>query len=107
MDVVLEYTPLHNGAIMKPYQLYALLLAITHSHGSVPKVADLYTFAKKKPSKDTVLSNLSRLTAVVEDPPSEPKLADFVKAGAERTNVAEQRKKRFRWFCAALDDNMP
>ena len=35
-------TDLHNGALMKPYLVYSLLLAIIHVSGPVETLADVF-----------------------------------------------------------------
>ena len=107
MDFLLEYKSLHQGPLMKPYQLYALVLAIMHSQKAISELQTAYSFGKKRPSKDKVLENLARLAAAADDPESDKKLEKFVQAGAEKTNMAEQRKERFIWYCRALEDDMP
>jgi hypothetical protein len=107
VDTVLDYEELHGGALMKPYQLYALILAIMHSTATLAPLENEYSFSKKKSSKNVILANLTRLGAALDDPESEPLLAAFVDAGSEKTNVGDQRRTRFVWFCRAINDDMP
>lgn len=107
MDFVIELKNLHNGALMKPHQMYAYLLAVTHYQMSISKLEPVYKFGKVKSDKSTVVANLARLAAVLEDPDSDRKLTPFFEAGAEKTNVAEQRKARFQWICKALENKLP
>lgn len=107
MDGILGYDALHNGPLMKPYQLYAFLLAVMHSQSSIATLATDYTFRKKRAKSGAAVENLARLAAALDDPESEPQLEEFVDAGSEKTNVGDQRKTRFMWFCRALADDMP
>jgi hypothetical protein len=108
LDVAIELTSLHNGPLMKPHQLYAYLLALMHAQAKVPKLDAEYKFsAKFKLDKTVAVENLGRLAAAIDDPDSDRKLASFVEAGAEKTNVKDQRAARFRWYCKALANDMP
>jgi hypothetical protein len=110
IEFVLELTDLHRGPLMKPYQMYSLLLAITHFQSHVATLTATYKprkSARKALEGAHVQANLSTLAAALEDPDAYRKLASFVDAGAERTNVADQRKTRFEWYCRAFDDDLP
>jgi Protein of unknown function DUF262 len=110
MDYVLELKDLHRGPLMKPYQLYSLMLAVTHFQSNVAPLLKKY---KPKKSTKKVLAdsnaerNLSILAAVLEDPDAYPKYGEFFEAGSEKTNVADQRAARFIWCCRAFDDDLP
>ena len=55
---------------------------------------------------DLSLTNLSSLAAAAEDADEQGPYADFVKASAEKTNVGEQRRKRFVWMSKALEPQL-
>jgi hypothetical protein len=48
--------------------------------------------------------NLSMLAEALESEPRE--FGEFVAAGAQKTNVANQRVTRFRWYSRALDPHL-
>lgn len=107
MNAIIEREALHNGPLMKSHQLYAYMLAVIHAKFKVPAFDEAYKFSKGKVSESTKVENLTRLAGAIEDPDSDRKLEKFVDAGSEKTNVAEQRKIRFLWFCRALADDLP
>jgi len=107
MDFVIDLKTLHDGPLMKPHQVYALLLAVSHYQTQVAKLETTYKFAKVKADKATIVANLARLAGVLEDPDSDRRLKPFFLAGAGKTNVADQRKARFQWVCKAVDNKLP
>lgn len=106
IEQVVEWDALHDSVLMKPHQLYALLLAIMHRQRTIPGFNEYYEPKSKKIDSEIALTNLSNLAAAVEDPDSEPRFSDFVDAGASKTNVAEQRRTRFVWFSQALEPEL-
>lgn len=103
LNAILAWDDLHKTSIMKPYELYALLLAVIHVRHPVATLEHLYKSPKQtKLKKSTAVGNLSSLADALADPENAGKLASFVDASSERTNVKEQREKRFRWMCKAL-----
>jgi hypothetical protein len=110
IEYLLDLGDLRRGPLMKPYQTYSLMLAISHFYSHVPTLTSVYKpnkSAKKGLEGHHAIANLSKLAAALEDPDAYRKYSDFVDAGAERTNVAEQRKTRFQWYCRAFDDDLP
>jgi len=105
IDRVVGWKPLHGTPLMKPYHLYALLLAIEHTLHPLKTLAQSYDAKRHKIEDDMALANLTTLVAVLEDEESDPRFADFAKAGTA-TNVAEQRKVRFAWMCRALEPEL-
>ena len=110
MEYILEQQYLHDGPLMKPYQVYSLMLAVTHFQSSVSPL--LKAYHPKHPGKKAltgphVVGNLSALAAALEDPDAYPQYSEFVEAGAEKTNVGDQRTKRFAWYCRAFDNDIP
>lgn len=107
MNVVLGLQQCHRGALVKHYQIYSLLLAIMHADSPVATLRPHYSFGRRRVDPLRATEALSRLAAAVQDEGSEPKLAPFVKASSEKTNVADHRVGRFQWFCRALEDKLP
>lgn len=107
LTTVLAWSELHDTAIMKPYEMYALVLAAIHMHHRVPTLEELYKSPKKaKYSKSLVIANLSALSDAISNPDDSPDFADFISASSERTNVRQQREERFRWMCRALTEEL-
>jgi hypothetical protein len=105
-DQLISWTDLHNTAVMKPNQVYALVLALIHLRTPVATLNEAYSSAGQK-SFDTgvVIPRLSTLAEVLEtEVDSVPrKHRRFAQASAEKTNVKEPREIRFATYCAALD----
>jgi hypothetical protein len=108
LDQLIALKSLHQTALMKPYHVYSLCLALAHSKHTVPCLKSTYQFASTRHPSDAVVSeNLSRLVAALEDPENTPKkFAEFLNASDSKTNVAEQRKVRFKWFCRAIEGKL-
>jgi hypothetical protein len=101
MEYIVNWKPLHGTALMKPYQIYTLLLAIMHTLHPMNALKPNYP-AKKHKIKDYIaLANLTMLASVLDEEDPDPSFANFVKAGTA-TNVGEQRNVRFVWMCQAL-----
>lgn len=110
IDYILELGDIHRGLLMKPYQMYSLMLAVTHFHSHVEPLLAAYMptkTARRALGGPHAERNLLTLAAALEDPDAYPEYIAFVEAGAERTNVADQRKTRFEWYCRAFDDDLP
>lgn len=107
VDSLLDLDGIHGSSLMKPYHIYSLLLALTHSRSAVSKLKDVYVFQGKRASNDVIQNNLTRLIAAIEDPDAAPKkLQPFISASGESTNTAENRKQRFVFFCRAVEDKL-
>lgn len=100
---IVDWAELHDGPLMKPYNVYALVLAILHVRYKYPKLTPLCAVDRKKATFS--LRAKERLTELA-DAISDEKLSgddgDFVKACSEKTNVKAQRETRFIYFCEAL-----
>ena len=107
LTTILSWDALHDTAIMKPYEMYALILAAIHMRHRLPRLDALYHSPKKtKLSKAIAVANLSALAEAINNPDQSPEFANFVSASSERTNVREQREERFRWMCRALSEDL-
>ncbi|MCK5057337.1 MAG: DUF262 domain-containing protein [Candidatus Aminicenantes bacterium] len=108
MDIIFDLEEIHKGPLMKPFNIYTLILAIIHSKKPVEKITSIY-----KPKEDymydrnVVISNLTSLADSLEypDKPSQ-KFKEFVQANLSKTNGAPARKIRFKFFCRALEPNL-
>lgn len=110
MDFVLDAGLIHRTAVMRPYQLFTMLLAIAHAKGDLTKLRRDYKFrdpGRKLASRDSAIRNLSHLAAVIEDQSPPKPYRRFVEAGASKTNVEQHRKIRFQFYCRALADDLP
>lgn len=107
LDHVIAWDAIHQTDLMKPYVLYALVLAITHVHEPVDELQDQYQSPGLDDfNLDRVIENLLVLADALENPDANEDYREFIEASSGRTNVASQRSIRFRWFCEALTENM-
>lgn len=108
MDVMASLTEIHGTELMKPYQVYALLLAIMHLHDPVESLQGVArATARHRLNRERAIANLTVLADAVEQDAEAGDYGAFVRASATRTNVADQRSTRFRWLYGALTENMP
>ena len=111
LSFLLELEEIHKGSLMKPFNVYALILAIFHIHKPINTLLTVYQPIKPyKFDRDSVVTNLSNLSESLENTEDtkniDKKFTDFVLANLVKTNAAQQRKTRFKWFCEALEQNL-
>ena len=101
---IIEMPELHKGALMKTYNFFSLVLAIIHiKMGPIPAFQNDFDADRIEiMNNDLVLSNLSLLAEILENPQAEQQFSSFIEACSKATNRIAQRKERFRWFCKAL-----
>jgi hypothetical protein len=105
LDEIIGLTDIHGTALMKPHEVYSLCLAIAHARFGLPALKSTYTFSSPTRRSQRMVENLSRLAAAVEDKENAPKkFATFISASESKTNTAEHRQTRFKWFCRAIED---
>jgi hypothetical protein len=98
-----ELEPIHNTALTKPHMTYSLIQAIAHTNKPVPKFETQFASPRvKRLDLNSVLPRLTRLAQAVENGDEEGRLARFVRASSEKTNVRVNRAIRFRSMCRAL-----
>ena len=101
---VLEWPEIHGTALVKPYNLYVLMLGIMHHLHPFQSLQDVYKV--DTPTALDAKASLVKLTELAEVL-AEPDMAgnkykEFIKANSEATNRIGQRKTRFKTLCAAL-----
>lgn len=97
------WEPIHGTGLMKPYNFYSLVLAISHTLHPLPALSKLVPQEKQKRFKnDIVLANLSHLADALDEPKRHQDVAPFIQACEKATNRINQRNARFDWFCRAL-----
>ncbi|MFA5897657.1 MAG: DUF262 domain-containing protein [Hyphomicrobium sp.] len=108
LDELIDLSGIHNSPLMKPHQAYSLLLALAHSKMGIRSLDGDYSFAgTRRPKRQVQLENLAILSEALDDPDDAPRrLRTFLEASEERTNVADQRQTRFKWYCRALDNKL-
>jgi Protein of unknown function DUF262 len=105
MERVIGWKPIHHTALMKPYNLYALLLAIVHTLHLVDVLSHSFEATQSAVDHPFVLPNLTTLAEALEEEEPDPRFSQFVESGSG-TNVAEKRKVRFVWMCKALEPEL-
>ena len=109
MDVILTWTDIHNSALMKSYNFYSLLLAISHALSPIEKGNFNDFYGRTTPLKidpQYALPNLTALSAAIEEPNSYPQFSLYVAACSKATTRIEQRKNRFIWLSKALESKL-
>ncbi len=109
MDVILGWPAVHGSALMKSYNFYSLVLAISHalspiSRGNFNEFYERTSALKFDPQY--ALPNLTLLAAAVDEPGAYPQLSDYVAACSKATTRIEQRKVRFQWISKALESKL-
>ena len=101
--LIRQMDAIHESALMKPYMVYSLAQAITHSLKPIPKLNTLCKSPKLRTiNLGTALPNLSALAQAAEQDEAVGKFTDFIKASNEKTNTRENRIARFKWCCRAV-----
>lgn len=94
---------IHATALMKPHMVYSLAQASTHVTRPVRKFERIFRSPRLRAVNwATALPNLTRLAEAADADEPDGRFAEFTEASQQKTNVAETRKTRFKWFCAAV-----
>lgn len=103
LNLIRKIEAIHKTALMKPYMVYSLAQAITHTLKPVKKFTKHFRSPKLKSiDEDDAVPNLTALAEAAEQDEARGKFAEFIEAANEKTNVRENRIVRFKWFCKAL-----
>lgn len=102
IDLLQGWEPLRGTQIMKPFQLYALLLAVMHVAQPIETLQGVYESGGMPIDEDTAVMRLSSLAEALEADPLPDQYAQFVTASEKQTNVKAQREIRFQTYCEAL-----
>jgi hypothetical protein len=109
MDVILAWPDIHGSALMKSYNFYSLVLAISHSLKPIER-GNFNEIYERKTSinidSQYALPNLTSLTAALEDPSNYPQFAGYVEMCSGATTRLKQRKGRFIWLSRALESTL-
>lgn len=98
------WVELHKGPLMKPYQLYSLILAVAHVRTRIPKLQSIFRVKRAKTiDRDVAVKALSDLAEAVErEDEDDDEYSEFVLASTSKTNVKKERETRFTWCCRAI-----
>jgi hypothetical protein len=109
MDRILAWPEIHGSALMKSYNFYTLVLALSHALAPIQQGNFNEIYARNSPvaiDPQYALSNLTSLAAAVDNPTTYPQFRQYVEACAQATTRFEQRKTRFIWLSKALEPNL-
>jgi hypothetical protein len=107
MDVIIGWPDIHKSSLMKSYNMYSLMLAISHALRPVAALNGLYQ--RQAPivlDPQFVLPNLTTLADALEAPTARPDFGDFVNACAKATTRIGPRNTRFEWLSRALEPRL-
>lgn len=108
LDQLFAWDDIHGTDLMKPYQVYSLVLAIMHLEEPLENLQPAFEADEEAVADDAdVLVNLTSLADALDEAPTQSPFGSFVAASSERTNVGSQRTERFTWFSRALVDDLP
>jgi hypothetical protein len=108
LEQLFAWDELYQTDLMKPYEVYSLLLAIMHFQEPLETLQATFELDAEPERADerAILVNLTRLADALDEA-DHGSLRPFIDASSSRTNVASQRTERFKWFCRALADDLP
>lgn len=109
MDQILSWPDIHGSTLMKSYNFYSLMLAISHALSPIQQGNFNEFYPRTAPAAINpaiALPNLTRLAAAIEEPSAHPQLGEYVVACSKATTRLEQRKTRFIWLSRALEPTL-
>ena len=109
MDRILAWPEIHGSSLMKPYNFYTLVLAISHAlapikHGNFNEI-----YPREEPlaiDSQFALPNLTLLASAIDEPTAHPQLGEYIGACSKATTRLEPRKTRFLWLSRALEPKL-
>jgi len=106
-DQLLEWSDIHGGALMKPYIVYSLILAISHMRSPAQSLENVFRSPRLNVFEtDIVMANLTALGEALENSDIAGPFGEFVVACSSKTNVREQRTTRFLYLCRSLQPEL-
>ena len=120
MNVLLGIKEIHQGPLMKSYNIYSLILAFSYMKDSIKLSNNIK--AKRnvtnfnmlynatipyKFKRDIVVSNLTKLAEALEETDdAQREFEEFISATTSITHGQKNREIRFKWFCKALEPKL-
>jgi hypothetical protein len=103
LETLRTYEEIHRTSIMKAFQVYSLLLALSHVTRPIQQLQEFYELRRGKLApRAQAVARLTKLIRAVDDEVQTGKYAAFVRASSEKTNVKAERATRFTYYCEAL-----
>lgn len=107
MDVVMEWRDIHESSLMKSYNFYTLLLAISHAQQPLPSMDECYPRARRLTIDPAfALPNLTALSSALDNPSGYPAFSTWIAACSKATNRIDPRRVRFEWISRALEPRL-
>ncbi len=109
IDRILGWPEIHGSSLMKSYNFYTLVLALSHALAPIGQGNFNEIYPRTAPAvidPQIVLPNLTQLAAAVDEPMTYPQLERYVAACSKATTRFEQRKTRFIWLSQALEPTL-
>jgi hypothetical protein len=104
MNAIMGWRDIHESSLMKSYNFYTLVLAVTHAQQpSLALNADFPRATRLNIDRAFALPNLTMLSSALDEPARYPTLGAYVAACSKATNRIEQRRARFHWLSTALE----
>lgn len=108
-DFLLAWEEIHSSPLTKPFSVYSLILAISHTHEPINELQQHFGVRQGQDfvNRDLILQNLTLLAEVLDDPETaSQEFRSFIDASTSKTNVARERAIRFEWYCRALTERL-
>jgi hypothetical protein len=104
---ILSWNDIHGSTLMKMYNFYTLVLAISHAEKPLGPLGQVYERAKPlRIDPQYALPNLTLLSEALEEPANYSQFSEYVDSCAKATNRIDPRKTRFRWLSRALESKL-
>jgi hypothetical protein len=101
-DELASMTGVHDSPLVKPYSLYALVLALLHAVKAAPALSEIAPGGERLAAGRISERRLSVLIEAIEERDEDGPYGDFVKATLGGTNVKAKRETRFKYLVDAL-----
>lgn len=109
MNCIITWTPIHRSSLMKSYNFFTLVLAISHALDPINRSNFNDFYLRSAPmviDPQFALPNLTLLASAVDEPRAHPQLGEYIGACSKMTTRLEPRKTRFIWLSRALESTL-
>ena len=103
----MQWRDIHESSLMKSYNFYTLLLAISHAQHPSPALDPDYPRTRRlNIDPGFALPNLTTLSSALDEPSSFPAFSTWITACSKATNRIDPRRARFDWLSRALEPRL-
>jgi hypothetical protein len=109
MDRILGWPDIHGSSLMKSYNFFTLVLAISHALAPIQQGNFNEIYPRNAPlviDPQYALPNLTQLAGAIDDPAAHPQLGEYIAACSKATTRFDPRRTRFIWLSRALEPNL-